>query len=549
MTVVSIRGHVEGEPYSLTLLDGEIWPGDREPASSKAAALVLCEKGLASPRSVVEYLQTKTDVESVTPDFVSEIKAAHEAFTAILELKAFDPDEPRDNRGRWVVRIVMDRHKDITHRNVFLLDHRRGGRFTDNPRIEPAFYSNEATARKHAERFTSDTYGDLAQAEQWFGHPGSKSYAAEQPRDDHGRWRAVEGAIAGAKIAARALLKVPGARQDTELDDHLSNAAGAARARDHLGTYRALRLAQNSLNRMGPAVMSRSVDGGGMPHQHPALLRTGDAIDQAVQAHADLPLTVPALLSFSQMKDEMDALESYEKKAADPYVELKTWSDAARAAALAARRLHAAMEARIAGERVGDVATAVHDRAVAAEKHLTPEVQAVSQAHGGHLEGVAQAVKGEGSLARKLRDKAQAKNIKPSEYAAKIGDSVRYTSVAPDHASTADHARAVLEHLQRLGHTVTALEHTHVKGNPYKGIAANLRTKEGLTYELQFHSKESLAVKNKIHNDYEKFRLPKTPLAEKQKLYDRMQRQSRAIKPPERMAELNAVPVRHPRPS
>lgn len=245
MTVVSIRGHVEGEPYSLTLLDGEIWPGDREPASSKAAALVLCTKGLASPRSVVEYLQTTTDVEFVTPDLVSQVKSAHEAFSAIL----------------------------------------------------------------------------------------SKSYASEEPRDDHGRWRALEGAIAGAKIAARALLKVPGVRQDSELDDHLSNAAGAARARDHLGTYRSLRLAQNSLNRMGPAVMSSAVDGGGMPHQHPALLRAGEAVDQAVQAHADLPLTAPALASFSQMKDEMDALEAYEKKAADPHQEFKVWSDAARAAA------------------------------------------------------------------------------------------------------------------------------------------------------------------------------------------------------------------------
>jgi hypothetical protein len=147
---------------------------------------------------------------------------------------------------------------------------------------------------------------------------------------------------------------------------------------------------------------------------------------------------------------------------------------------------------------------------------------------GAKLEGLEYKLKGQTSLARKLHDKSPGKNTNlPAEqrmdaYREQIGDALRYTQLS-DEANVAANAQATLAALQQRGWTVKEVGNTWTPGSVYKGINTNLTTPDGQhTFELQFHTPQSLEVKETNHKLYDVARLAQTPDAEKERLNAQM---------------------------
>lgn len=168
-------------------------------------------------------------------------------------------------------------------------------------------------------------------------------------------------------------------------------------------------------------------------------------------------------------------------------------------------------------------ARAVLERVHTSEPEVTKALTGIAASHGGEMTGLGQRVKSVGSLTLKLRDGSKRKETTPEEYAPKIGDALRYTSVVPDE-HFASSINGTVSALESQGfHLAEPLESTF--GPPprtYQGLHANFINDAGLRFELQFHTPESIRVKNAIHGHYETERNPDAPLEARQAEWDVM---------------------------
>lgn len=150
-------------------------------------------------------------------------------------------------------------------------------------------------------------------------------------------------------------------------------------------------------------------------------------------------------------------------------------------------------------------------KAKAADPRVTKDIESTFKRHGGSAEGLKHRVKGLGSLTRKIYDKAKQRGQTFQQSAKRIGDSLRYTSMVDTDNYTA-HVRAVLKDLKTQGYNVVELENHWTRGDAYNGTHAVLRdTRSGLRIEVQFHTPESLAAKERNHRMYERARISKDP--------------------------------------
>jgi hypothetical protein len=126
--------------------------------------------------------------------------------------------------------------------------------------------------------------------------------------------------------------------------------------------------------------------------------------------------------------------------------------------------------------------------------------QLVMQA-GGILAGIEFEFKSRESLERKIRSNAEVFGLTLNEAADRINDSLRYTMVAQPsiYRSSVD---AVLRGLLGLGWQMW-IKNTWSRGAAYMGINVGVRTGSGFTFEIQFHTEESLRIKELSHLDYE----------------------------------------------
>jgi hypothetical protein len=100
----------------------------------------------------------------------------------------------------------------------------------------------------------------------------------------------------------------------------------------------------------------------------------------------------------------------------------------------------------------------------------------------------------------------------PLEEAIKnIGDLIRYTQVS-DTKDIAANVGKTIDELSKKGFVITEVENKYL--NPksdYKGIHVDVISPEGQRFELQFHTAETLAAKEKMHKAYELKRNVNTP--------------------------------------
>ncbi|WP_276901426.1 hypothetical protein [Dialister micraerophilus] len=133
-----------------------------------------------------------------------------------------------------------------------------------------------------------------------------------------------------------------------------------------------------------------------------------------------------------------------------------------------------------------------------AEPTISKVVQEVAKATETKLAGYEYRVKDIDSYKRKMNDKFNEGNL---EYKAK--DIVRYTYLAYND-NLVDKIEEIRKGLEAKGYKTVEVKNTWIdKNNPYKGINTVVETLTGDKFEIQYHTQQSLEVKEKQHKLYE----------------------------------------------
>ncbi len=152
------------------------------------------------------------------------------------------------------------------------------------------------------------------------------------------------------------------------------------------------------------------------------------------------------------------------------------------------------------------LAEKLHDKAVSIEPRVTATMKDLAAKNGVQLSGLDHAVKGADSLERKIGDDAR-KDYKgdTSLAASKISDANRYTMVMDSEHYT-EAGKAVQAQLEEQGYNVRT-KNFWQEGSNYKGVNMALTDPQGNKIELQFHTSESLNIKEvDNHPIYEEYR-------------------------------------------
>lgn len=114
--------------------------------------------------------------------------------------------------------------------------------------------------------------------------------------------------------------------------------------------------------------------------------------------------------------------------------------------------------------------------------------------------------------------------------AVQMNDALRYTFVTDGVDNYSDFVKSALAMLRADGSRVTTWNYWGSK-DPYSGVNAMIQDPRGFNYEIQFHTKASLAAKKKNEPLYQAFKR-ETNAAVRKDIYDRMKSNSSGLKQP-----------------
>lgn len=160
----------------------------------------------------------------------------------------------------------------------------------------------------------------------------------------------------------------------------------------------------------------------------------------------------------------------------------------------------------IVGDDIASLASSVIARAKASEPKLTEIMKKVVEPRGGVLEGLPFRLKSEASMERKIKLVSDQARIPELAAANATRDSVRYTAVfGPSDFATK--TTSTLNALKAAGVIPERVSSVWKAGSPYVGTNVVLKAPNGIRFELQFHTPESLATKQALnHGLYEQWR-------------------------------------------
>lgn len=187
----------------------------------------------------------------------------------------------------------------------------------------------------------------------------------------------------------------------------------------------------------------------------------------------------------------------------------------------------AAEKDHILGRTASKAAQKVYDNARANEKIITPVLQEISHSIGCEMDGLEFSVKTASSVRSKIERKRKeasdrGEKISDEQIVQRMGDLVRYTEIS-DHDRLAATTTKTIDRLKEDGFTVVRIENKYLdKKSAYKGIHLDVISPNGQKFELQIHSKESMAVKDQLHPLYEEYREVSTPMERKNQLAQKM---------------------------
>ncbi len=149
-------------------------------------------------------------------------------------------------------------------------------------------------------------------------------------------------------------------------------------------------------------------------------------------------------------------------------------------------------------------AQALLRRARQMEPQVTDMLQNIAARHGGQLAGTQHQLKSYGSLQEKLKQRVALKKQTLEEAAAGVNDALRYSVVLEPQDFTAG-LRATLAALDDQGHARVKLTNQFTDYPPvFKAINVTLRSPEGALWEIQFHTPETFALKERFHDLYKR---------------------------------------------
>lgn len=174
-------------------------------------------------------------------------------------------------------------------------------------------------------------------------------------------------------------------------------------------------------------------------------------------------------------------------------------------------------------------ATRILDDIKKHEPAITSDLKGTVESLGGAMEALQDSpdhpldfrFKALGSLTRKIHDKARAKGVSHEDYANQVGDALRYTALF-DSKNFVEDGHALLKHLEDRGYKVEGVENTFAHGQAYSGVNTNIISPDGVRWELQLHTPESISAKHFIHPHYETYRSSTSSEAERRKAYNTM---------------------------
>lgn len=142
-----------------------------------------------------------------------------------------------------------------------------------------------------------------------------------------------------------------------------------------------------------------------------------------------------------------------------------------------------------------------------AELKITDDLKTIASANDSELANLQYRFKSVESLARKIESDAIEKEISFEEAADLITDKLRYTIVSKNDQFTDNYFKTVNK-LKKKGYKVIRIKNTFKDGATYKGVNTLVKNNNGVIFELQYHTNESLQLKeNELHKLYEKQRL------------------------------------------
>lgn len=166
------------------------------------------------------------------------------------------------------------------------------------------------------------------------------------------------------------------------------------------------------------------------------------------------------------------------------------------------------------------------------EPAITADINNIATKAGGKLVGLENRLKSPSSIKRKIEDEA-ADGFSKSLSLNKIRDAIRYTTVFKE-GDFVTRYKAMQYLLAIKGYKTIVVKNTWKNDSAYKGVNTFIQNEDGDVFEMQYHTQQSFDVKNGLlHKLYEKFRDPKTPIHEKEKLLLEMRKLSSKIKVPE----------------
>lgn len=139
------------------------------------------------------------------------------------------------------------------------------------------------------------------------------------------------------------------------------------------------------------------------------------------------------------------------------------------------------------------------------EPGISSMMKGIAEDEGMGMEGFQFRLKGWDSFVRKV--KAEPDSV--------INDVVRYTLTAPPE-SLADKALESMASMEKKGYKTVVVKNTwDVEGAGYRGINTTVKSLDGVLFEVQYHTPESYAMKDKTHKLYEEWRVidPESPRA------------------------------------
>lgn len=176
-----------------------------------------------------------------------------------------------------------------------------------------------------------------------------------------------------------------------------------------------------------------------------------------------------------------------------------------------------------------------------AEPKLTGMMKDCAKAAGGEMVGLDFAVKGEGSLTRKIKTEMGKNGSDVKSAVDDMKDVNRYTMQLTEDNFLSGF-EGTMKTLQSQGYEVVRVKNSLGDPTaPYRGVNTNIKSPDGSIWELQFHTAKSLEVKEVNHKLYETQRLDKTPADKRAELGRQMAENAASIPSPKGIEKIQPL--------